>query len=365
MMKTLLTSNLLLRAFVLSVVTSAMLLLASCSKQVSVPQDDQAAVFEIPKSITLQISKSDVVLLAGNANNSAVSLIWDNTPSLAMKGIFTVQAAIRGTNFDDPINVATTELPAYTFKVNELNDQVRRILQPGVPTMIDLRVVAQFSGTTTVVSAPMALQVTAYQPYIPFSGSHVFRVPGNYQLWNVSDAPKLVAPDASATYEGYVNFNVKNPQFLLVKAATFWDPNGTYYNIGANKIGFNGNIFSLFSGSGAYRMKVDANTNIWTCTKVDSWGLTGSAVTGGSGDLALTRNESGLTWKTTAHLKKGSFHFRANGSDAIMMGHNNGTPVGVPDYGGADIRINADGNYTIVLDLEEAGNYNYSVQRNN
>lgn len=365
MMKPLPTPNRLLRAFVLSVGISSMLMLASCSKQASAPQDDKTTTFEIPKSITLKMSKSDVVLLAGNAGNSAVSLMWDSTPSLAMKGIFTVQAAIRGTNFDDPINVATTELPAYTFKVDELNNQVRRILQPGVPTMIDLRVVAQFSGNTTVISTPMALQVTAYQPYTPYAGSRVFRVPGNYQLWNVANAPKLVAQDASGTYEGYVNFNVKNPQFLLVKAATYWDPNGTYYNIGANKIGFNGNIFSLFTGSGAYRMKIDANTNIWTCTKVDNWGLTGSAVTCNTGDLALDRSESGLTWKMTANLKKGSFHFRANGSDAIMLGHNNGTPVGVPDYGGADIRINADGNYTVVLNLEEAGNYNYSVQRNN
>lgn len=365
MMTTLPTSNRLLSAFVLVSSVTAMMLLTSCSKQVSEPQGTNSTMFNIPESINLKVSKSDVVLLAGNAGNSAVSLMWDSTPSLAMKGVFTVQAAIRGTNFDDPINVATTELPAYTFKVEELNSQVRRILQPGVPTMIDLRVVAQFSGNKTVISTPMALQVTAYQPYTPFNGSRVFRVPGNYQLWNVADAPKLVTQDASGTYEGYVNFNVKNPQFLLVKAATFWDPNGTYYNIGANKIGFNGNIFSLFSGSGAYRMKVDANTNIWTCTKVENWGLTGSAVTCTTGDLVLDRSESGLTWKITANMKKGSFHFRANGSDAIMLGHNNGTAVGVPDYGGADIRINADGNYTIVLDLEEAGNYNYSVQRNN
>jgi hypothetical protein len=108
---------------------------------------------------------------------------------------------------------------------------------------------------------------------------------------------------------------------------------------------------------------VNTNTNDWSYTKIENWGLAGTAVAGKESAMQLQQEQSGLSWRITAFLQQGGFRIRANGSDAIRFGHNAEETVGVPDYNGAEIRVEKAGNYTVVLSLDDAGNYMYSLQR--
>jgi hypothetical protein len=334
----------------------------SCQKEATSKNDPSPAA--APQSINLKISESSLILLAGNAMHSAISMHWDTTAGTPMgPAKFTVQAAIRGTSFDAPITVGTSVLPAVTFSVGEFNEQMRRLLEPGKPAMVDIRIVGEFQGNTVVISNALALEVTTYKSYKTYTPAQVFRVPGNYQSWKVAGAPTLVAASAAGVYEGYIHFNCPQPQFLMVKGVNAWDPLATYSDIGGSKIGFNGLFFSVSGGAGTYRLKVNTNTNVWAYTKIENWGLAGSAVAGKESTMQLQQEESSLNWRITAFLQQGSFRIRANGSDAIRFGHNQEESVGVPDYDGAEIRVEKAGNYTVVLALDDAGNYGYSLQR--
>jgi hypothetical protein len=334
----------------------------SCQKQ-AIGKNDLSPV-AAPQSIILKISESNVILLAGNEAHPVISMHWDPATGLPTgPAKFTVQAAIRGTGFDAPITIGTSALPAITFTVGEFNEQMRRLLEPGKPAMVDIRIVGQFGGGSDIISNAMALEVTTYKSTKTYSAAQMFRVPGNYQSWKVAGAPTLVAASEAGIYEGYIHFNCQQPQFLMVKGVNAWDPLATYSDIGGNKIGFNGLFFSLPGGGGDYRLKVNTNTNVWSYTKIENWGLAGTAVAGKESTMQLQQEENSLSWRLTAFLQQGSFRIRANGSDAIRFGHNPEENVGVPDYNGADIRVEKAGNYTVVLNLDDAGNYMYSLQR--
>jgi hypothetical protein len=334
----------------------------SCQKD-AIDKNNSSPV-TAPQAINLKISESRLVLLAGNETHSAISMHWDTTAASPMgPAKFMVQAAIRGTAFDAPITIGTSVLPAVTFSVGEFNEQMRRLLEPGKPGMIDLRIVGEFQGNAIVISNAMALEVTTYKSYKTYSSAQVFRVPGNYQSWKVAGAPTLVAASEAGIYEGYIHFNCRQPQFLMVKGVNAWDPLATYSDIGGNKIGFNGSFFSVPGGEGNYRLKVNTNTNGWSYTKIENWGLAGTAVAGKESAMQLQQEESSLSWRITTFLQQGSFRIRANGDDAIRFGHNPEESVGVPDYNGAEMRVEKAGNYTVVLSLEDAGNYVYSLQR--
>ncbi|MBV9988508.1 MAG: hypothetical protein JO301_12575 [Chitinophagaceae bacterium] len=325
-----------------------------------------SAQAQAPKSIDLKISESRVVLLAGNETHSAISMYWDTTGgSLMRPAKFIVQAAVRGTGFDAPVTLGTFTIPAVTFSVKALNEQMRLLFEPGKASMADIRIVGEYPDNTTVISNVMALEVTTYQPTRTFGPEQIFRIPGNYQSWKVPGAPQLISANEAGVYEGYIRFNCQYPQFLMVKGVNAWDPLATYTDIGGSKIGFNGNFFCLPKGGGTYRLKVNTNTNIWSYTKIESWALAGSAVSGKESTIQLKEEEDGLSWRVTTFLQRGSFRIRANDTDAISFGHNAEATVGVPDYDGAEIKVDKAGTYNVVLDLDDAGNYMYAVQRIN
>ena len=145
-----------------------------------------------------------------------------------------------------------------------------------------------------------------------------------------------------------------------------WETKNTYTNIGDNKFGFGGSMLSIFGGAGVYLFRASTNTNKWSYTKINSWGLKGTAVSAINGaDPEMTGEAASVSWSITTNLVKGSFRFRANNNNAISFGHKNCDDPGVPSYEGDDIVITSPGNYTIKLQLLLAGNYLYSIQKNN
>ena len=200
--------------------------------------------------------------------------------------------------------------------------------------------------------------------FIEYDEPRIFRLPGNYQNWNVPLAPKIISRSGNGEYEGFINFTNTDSKFYLVNG-TQWDNVTTYNQTGPGKFGFNGTFFAVPGAPGIYKVNASTNNYTWTFTKIYSWGLKGTAVAPAANtDAVMAFDEPSLSWRITTDLSKGNFLFRANKSDAINFGHNSNSGMGIPDYDGEKIPIAKPGNYTIVLYLLSAGNYMYGIQKN-
>jgi hypothetical protein len=338
-----------------SFILLASLLFVSCTKN--------ADYAPVPQTVIsgFHISESRLVLLQGNAASKAVVFNWaDAGPN----DTYTIEADVSADFFSDPIELVSTKESSISFTVADFNKMMAELLYAGNTGKIDFRIRVDRRGAAPVFSAPTAMVVTTYQNFISYDGSRTFKVPGNYQGWNVAAAPKLIAAKTPGEYEGYINFVNPSPQVLLVKGnATQWDDRSTYYYIGADMFGFGGSIMTVPGGSGIYLFKANTNTNRWSSVKINSWGIAGDAVCASSSP-AMTDDDGDLAWSVTTDLAKGSFRIRANNSNAISFGHRPGDEPGVPSYDGEDMVVKRAGNYTIQLSLNVAGNYTYSIRRN-
>ncbi len=93
------------------------------------------------------------------------------------------------------------------------------------------------------------------------------------------------------------------------------------------------------------------------------WGIIGNATPSNwDSDQPMTYNEASKTWKITLNLKAGEFKFRANSSWNINLGDSDGD--GVLKLNGNNLKVNANGNYTVSLILNVAGNYTYKLIKN-
>ncbi|MEO7530594.1 MAG: hypothetical protein ABIS69_04255 [Sediminibacterium sp.] len=220
-----------------------------------------------------------------------------------------------------------------------------------------------FSCTKTINQPEQVVIQVSPASMTPYDESRIMRLPGNYQGWNVATAPRVVSPNGNGEFEGYVNFSNPQSQFYLVKG-TAWDNVTTYNQTGPASFGFNGDFFFVREGAGVYKVNVNMNTHLWSCTKIMSWGLRGSACSV-STDAVMSFDQATMSWSVTKNLVKGDVVFRANESEDLVLGHNIESAPGIPDYKGEKIGISETGKYTVVLSLASAGNYRYSITKIN
>jgi hypothetical protein len=342
---------------------------ASCTKQASLPQAIEKVGTETSGiSVILphvQISESKIQLVQANANKTAISLSWEAFAcNVAEIGSYTIEASTPGTQFNGWIEIGTATTRTKDFTVKEFNAQVRKVLMTAFVDQIDIRVKVVRPNLPTLYSYLASTTVTTYQPSTDYDNSQVFRIPGNYQKWVTDKAPKIVSVSKNGEYEGYINFTDEYSQFLLLKSSLVWTDLQTYYFIGKNMFGFGGEIFAVKGGAGIYKFNVSTNTNTYSCTKINSWSMIGTAVTpDGNSDVSMTYNPNYIGWEITGSFSEGTFIFRANKSNAIVFGHNENSEIGASDYNGSPIRIAKAGKYVIRLTLASAGNYSYSIQK--
>ncbi len=341
----------------------------SCQKQSILPQEAQGiqSVRSDTNNIAsqLHISSSTVQLLQSNANRIAISADWTlfACNSTEIKD-YQIEATMAGSKFVDWVEIGSSDKPFVQFTTEEFNRQIRKLFVTGFEEDIILRVKANRFNSTPLYSNGMPLEVTTYQPVIGYDDSHVFRIPGNFQDWKPELAQKIISPTANGEYEGYINFTEDCSQFLMLKNSSSWNTSNTYYYIGANKFGFGGTMFSIKDGAGIYKFNASLDTHTWSCTKINSWSVIGTAITeDGNTDVEMVRNSNNISWQITGNFTAGNFVFRANKSNDIVFGHNGGSEIGIPDYNGSKIEITKAGNYYIELSLSSAGNYSYSIRR--
>jgi hypothetical protein len=344
--------------------------LFSCQKEACLPQQQPAMATKVSSSSQsplLQASTRNLQLLQVNADRTAISLNWGAFQAGSEETQdYRIEAAMAGSRFTDWVEIASTSQLSIDIKAKDFNRQIRKLFVTGMAEDIILRVKYNKPNAAPAFSSGALLQVTTYHPTIEYDNANVFRIPGNFQNWKVDSAQKIISPKNDGEYEGYVNFTNPNSQFLMVKSDQAWRVLATYYYIGANKFGFGGTVFSVAGGAGIYKFNASTETRAWSCTKINSWNVHGTAITDdGKTDVDMLFNASNNTWEITGNFKNGSFIFRANKNNEIVFGHNATSEAGVPNYNGAKIEIAKTGNYTITLSLLSAGNYSYGIQRNN
>ncbi|MDP1764257.1 MAG: SusE domain-containing protein [Sediminibacterium sp.] len=331
------------------------LFLFACQKEV-VNSETIIAASATNSVKNFQVSESGVKLLQGNENMSAIYLRWEaGTPNTY--ATFTIEAALSGANFSDIIELGTTDQKNITLSVKDFNHQMCRLIPTGATGTIELRIKAVFGKEVPAYSNAVALRVTTYQHFTEYNKTQIMYIPGNFQNWDVASAPKIITTENNGEYEGYVNFTNTYAQFLLVKSEK-WDPVKTYTYIGAGKFGFGGSVFSIFGGAGIYLMKASTNTNTWNYTKINTWGINGTAVAAkGTTDPEMSYDAVTKTWNIQLDLVKGDFRIRANNTNAISYGNTVKDGYSVPDNKGENFIIEKAGHYNISLNLTLAGNY--------
>ncbi|TAD85119.1 MAG: SusF/SusE family outer membrane protein [Bacteroidetes bacterium] len=93
------------------------------------------------------------------------------------------------------------------------------------------------------------------------------------------------------------------------------------------------------------------------------WGIIGTSTPNNwDADQPMTYDAASKTWKITLNLKAGEFKFRANGTWNINLGDTNGD--GALKRDGDNLKLAANGNYTVSLMMNDAGHYTYTLIKN-
>lgn len=328
----------------------------ACQKEVARSANDTPIQIS-----SISLSASRVTLLQGNAGHPALTVNWQTSGTTCDKtGNYTVEMALDGSDFEDKLEMATTNTRV-NFNTDELNRQLCKLIPPGTTGKIALRIkiCSSQQNNAQVYSDPVGVWVTTYQEYNEYQYPQYMKVPGNYENWILPTAPQIVSQKNDGEYEGYIQFSNAYPQFLMVKG-TQWTTLNTYQYIGNNKFGFNGSIFSIFGGAGVYLLKASTNTNTWSYTKINKWAVNGSAANSNT-NTELNYDAETQTWSATVSLQKGEFRIRANNDDKMSMGQKIVNGYQVPAGDGNNFVVAKAGTYFIRLSLLQAGNYSCSV----
>ncbi len=341
--------------------------LSSCEK------DETRAILTPGGANQLTATPTTIVLVQANAADPGVTFTWGETKYGYPAAVnYTLEITRGGGNFTQAtstfINMGNSLTKSYT--VGEFNAKMQDIIPYGSVQSVQVRVKSEIgSSVPPVYSNVVDMTVTSYRDIVNYEFPQALRVAGNYQGWSPGTAPKLVDKFASGTtgsnYEGYINLNNASPEFKLVKG-----PDWSFGDFGSPSPGVlsnGGSNLTVPDGAGVYLLKANTNAMTWSYTKITTWGIIGSATPGDWGaSTAMTFNAGDGTWSITTNLTGGAgkeMKFRANNGWDINFG-DNAPADNKPDYGGDNIKIPSDGNYTITLDLGLGGNYAYTIRRN-
>jgi len=325
-----------------------MLLFVSCKK------DETKTVAGNGTPPVLTSTQNTLVLDSVNAGKEAVVFNWTTSSFNYNAGVsYAVQVDAAGKNFSSPKEVALNTALTHTFTVAEINNLANQVgLIPGAAGKLEVRAKASIGDTfAPAYSNVLTVTVTPYQIIINYPSLYVA---GSYQSWDPASAPKISSIADNKVYEGYINFPDASTDFKFTSQNNW---NGVNYGTsspGTLNAGGGDNLH--MDGAGYYLIKADTKALTYSLTKI-VWAVTGDATGSSSADTPMIYDIANKVWTVTKTLSAGSFKFRANGSDAINMGDDNGKPK----YGGADIKVATAGSYKITLNLSIPGNYTYSV----
>ncbi|SKB38616.1 SusE outer membrane protein [Salegentibacter holothuriorum] len=202
-----------------------------------------------------------------------------------------------------------------------------------------------------------------------------FQAAGGYGSdWTPADGAPLAASAAGKTdFEGFVFVNVDTPEFKFLPSNEKWD--GDYGDAGDTNGVYTGVLLQeeesnagTPDGKGGYYF-VEADTEKMTYDLTETnWGIIGNATpTGWDSDTDMVYDPVTKVWSITLDLTAqeapdNGIKFRANDAWDFNIGDTDAD--GTMEFGGDNIGIPENGNYTITLDLSNPRNYTYSITKN-
>jgi hypothetical protein len=202
-------------------------------------------------------------------------------------------------------------------------------------------------------------------PYLEILDVPSLYVPGDYQDWDPASAYRLVSKNNDGKYKGYVYFPTGGTYEFKITSDPDWG-HTNYGDDGGGKLNAGGGGNLKVAGEGFYLINADINALTWSAAK-EKWGEIGSATPGGwNSDTDMVFDPVSKLWSVTLNLVAGEMKFRSDDSWSFNLGDgdDNNAPDKRLDENGKNIPIAADGNYTILLDLNVAGNYTYLLIKN-
>lgn len=263
-------------------------------------------------------------------------------------------------------NDPETEAP----NTGTLNFQVRAFVGDGGANSVE-----QFSDVVTVnVTLPEAEEeAEAELPKIYVTGN--FGAASGYTSdWSPeAGVPLAASAEGETDYEGFVYMNVDAPEYKFLPQNTGWD--GDYGDAGAENGDYTETLLQdgevnagTPDGTGGYFwVKADTEALTYSLTETN-WGIIGNATpTGWDSDTDMTYDAENKVWTLTLDLTAqvapdNGIKFRANDAWDINIGDTGAD--GTMEFGGENIGVPEDGNYTITLDLSNPRMYTYTLTKN-
>ncbi|MCD9854800.1 SusE domain-containing protein [Epilithonimonas sp. JDS] len=288
--------------------------------------------------VTAPASGASVTLNSATPNATATTFTWNDYASYGVNVSYLLEIAKKGSTTYYPV-ATVTNAKSFPISVKDLNTLVLKTgAMAGVSSEMSVRVTAttvSTGGTITKVSDLLSFNTTPYEMV-----SYLY-VPGAYQGWSIDTANTLVSSTSNGVYFGFIDFTAGNLEFKITPARS-WD----------NSYGTNDNIHLLYNNGGNISatsvgyQKLTVNTNDLTFALAPyAMGLVGDATTNGwnGPDVAMTWDDSTLSWTATTNLTVGSMKFRVNDKWDENYGGANGSAVS----GGENIAITTAGTYKV------------------
>lgn len=265
----------------------------------------------------------------------------------------------------EPAVLITTQRLTGTAKVSDINNLLLTWEKEiGQPATMYYRVSASVTSSVAVNSTIKSKVFTPFETLIDYP---MLYAPGAYQGWSPGAVNgRLFSYNFNTEYRGILRIvDGTNPtsNFKITNAADWNHTNwgGTLTQTGNNYSGtLDPTGSDIAVNAGCYAVVVNTSTLAITLTKVDDWGVIGSATADGwNSDQNLFYNGQRKLWEITADFTVGEFKFRAN--DGWDLNYGDTGNDGTLNAGGDNIPITTAGNYTIRFD---SVNLIYTVKKN-
>jgi len=188
-----------------------------------------------------------------------------------------------------------------------------------------------------------------------------------------SGVPLAASAMGSTDYEGFVYMNVDAPEYKFLPTNESFD--GDYGDAGSENGDYSETLLQdgevnagTPDGTGGYYL-VKANTESLSYSLTETnWGVIGNATpTGWDSDTDMIYDAENKVWTLTLDLVQqeatdNGLKFRANDAWDLNIGDTGAD--GILEFGGDNIGVPEDGNYTITLDLSNPRMYTYTLTKN-
>ncbi|QES89103.1 SusE domain-containing protein [Rhizosphaericola mali] len=345
----------------------ALITITSCKKDEIKSVIDTSTV-----DVKLTASATSLTLIKEDSTKTALSLSW-NEANFNYKAdvTYTLQIAKTGTSFYNPaeitVGVNTTSYDLNTYSLNSILYQNFGISGNGsfdIRVKISLLQNGTNAGSTSSIddlySDTLTIPVNTFDMEVSYPK---LWITGPFNNWSFTDQAFIASQNFDGNYAGflYVPSAVTDYTFKLSDAQD-WDH--TQYGYATNTtMSSNASAGNLwYSGAGYVYITANTNNLTWSAT-VTNWYVVGDAIDGTwTTFIPMTYDPTTSTWITTTTLKNsGSLKFLANQAWNIFLGLSSSNQLGIGEQG--NISVPNAGTYKITLDLHNAPNYTYTIEK--